>query len=109
MPPPERTSADFDANFYNTPYNNGWTHRCMDFDPKKYGPEVARILAMDQNGQRCAPLVCGPCTSQAARQALAAAKAAELSPGVRDAAAAMAGLWLYFSCFEEAHHLIDDP
>ena len=30
-------------------------------------------------------------------------------PGVHDAAAAVAGLCLYFSCFEEAHHLIDDP
>ena len=41
-------------------YNNGWTHDRMDFDPTAYGPEVARILAMDENGQRCAPLVCGP-------------------------------------------------
>jgi hypothetical protein len=81
----------------------------MDFDPKKYGPEVARILAMDQNGQRCAGLVCGPCTSEAARLAVAARKPAELFPSVRDSAAAMAGLWLYFSCFEEAHQLIDDP
>jgi len=40
---------------------------------------------------------------------LAARKPMELFPGVRDPAAAMAGLWLYFSCFEEAHNLIDDP
>jgi len=81
----------------------------MDFDPKKYGPEVARILAMHQNGQRCAPLVCGPCTSEEARKALGACKGEELFPGVREPEAPMAGLWLYFSCFEEAHNLIDDP
>src|ERR1700683_4079221 len=81
----------------------------MDFDPTKYGPEVARILAMDQNGQRCAPLVCGPCTTPEARQTLSAHKPADLFPGVPEPAAPMAGLWLYFSCFEEAHRLIDDP
>jgi hypothetical protein len=81
----------------------------MDFDPTKYGPEVARILAMDQNGQRCAPLVCGPCTTPEARQTLATHKPAGLFPGVREPEAPMAGLWLYFSCFEEAHRLIDDP
>ena len=81
----------------------------MDFDPTAYGPEVARILALDGNGQRCAPLVCGPCSSQEARRALAKHKPAELFPGVREPEAPMAGLWLYFSCFEEAHNLIDDP
>jgi len=81
----------------------------MDFDPTKYGPEVARILAMDQNGQRCAPLVCGPCTTPEARQTLSSYEPADLFPGVREPEAPMAGLWLYFSCFEEAHRLIDDP
>jgi hypothetical protein len=81
----------------------------MDFDPTAYGPEAARILALDGNGQRCAPLVCGPCSSQEARRVLAAHKPAELFPGVREPEAPMAGLWLYFSCFEEAHNLIDDP
>ncbi len=81
----------------------------MDFDPIAYGPEVARILALDGNGKRCAPLVCGPCTSDEARSALAENNPANLFPGVRDPEAPMAGLWLYFSCFEEAHNLIDDP
>ena len=81
----------------------------MDFDPTKYGPEVARILAIEGNGQRCAPLVCGPCRSEEARRTLATHKPAALFPGVREPEAPMAGLWLYFSCFEEAHKLIDDP
>jgi len=33
----------------------------------------------------------------------------QLFPGVKDPAAAMAGLYLYFSCFEEAHNLISEP
>ena len=74
----------------------------MDFDPTRYGPEVARILAMEGNGQNCAPLVCGPCRSEEARRTLAAQQAASLFPGVREPEAPMAGLWLYFSCFEEA-------
>jgi len=105
MPPPERTSAVFDANLYNS----GCKHDRMDFDPTAYGPEVARILALDGNGQRCAPLVCGPCRSPEARRALTALKPAVVFPGLREPEAPMAGLWLYFSCFEEAHNLIDNP
>jgi hypothetical protein len=37
---------------------------------------------------------------------LRGSNAAELFPGATDATAAMAGLWLYFSCFEEAHELV---
>lgn len=81
----------------------------MDFDPAQYGPEVARILAMSENGNRLTPLVCGPCVSGEARQALAPRKATDLFPAGRDPDAALAGLWLYFSCFEEAHRLIDTP
>ncbi|HLW77730.1 MAG TPA: hypothetical protein VKS01_12110 [Bryobacteraceae bacterium] len=36
-------------------------------------------------------------------------KPAKWFPGSEDPAAAMAGLYLYFSCFEEAHNLISDP
>jgi len=81
----------------------------MNFDPRQYGPEVARILALDGNGQNLGALVCGPCSSAEARRALAACQPAELFPAVHDPGAPMAGLWLYFSCFEEAHRLIEDP
>lgn len=81
----------------------------MVFDPSVYGAEVARILAFGENGQRLAPLVCGPCVSEEARQELSRLKPAALFPRHKEPAAPMAGLWLYFSCFEEAHRLIDDP
>ena len=32
----------------------------MEFDPAKYGPEVARVLALDGNGNRLTPLTCVP-------------------------------------------------
>jgi hypothetical protein len=79
----------------------------MQFDPSKYGAGVARILACDGDGQRLMPLTCGPCSSQEARKSLEAARPAELFPGAERPDASMAGLWLYFSCFEEAHTLAD--
>src|SRR6185295_18404168 len=77
----------------------------MEFDPNKYGPDVARILALDGNGERLFPLTCGPCTSPEARELLKSFKPAELFPGLEEPEAPMAGLWLYFSCFDEAHEL----
>ena len=80
----------------------------MVFDPSVYGAEVARILALGEGGQRLAPLVCGPCASEEARRELSRVKPAALFPKHKEPEAPMAGLWLYFSCFEEAHRLIDD-
>jgi len=79
----------------------------MDFDPAKYGPEVARLLALDGNGNRLMPLTCGPSSSPEAHRILKAWEPARLFPASEEAEAAMAGLWLYFSCFEEAHELAD--
>jgi hypothetical protein len=81
----------------------------MHFDPAKYGSEVAAILALDGAGGRMAPLVCGPGAPANVRAALAKHDAKKLFPRANDPQAAMAGLWLYFSCFDEAHKLIDDP
>ena len=80
----------------------------MDFDPAQYGPEVARVLALDGNGNRLMPLTCGPCSSLEAHGILKASKPARLFPEGHEAEAAMAGLWLYFSCFEEAHELANN-
>ncbi|HEY1760111.1 MAG TPA: hypothetical protein VGG72_32360 [Bryobacteraceae bacterium] len=79
----------------------------MDFDPAKYGPEVARVLALDGNGNRLMPLTCGPCSSEEGHRILKTWKPSQVFPASDDAKAAMAGLWLYFSCFEEAHQLAD--
>ena len=77
----------------------------MLFDPKAYGADVERLLAHDQGGARLIPLVAGACSSPEAKASLAKTKPAELFPHAQSAAGAMAGLWLYFSCFEEAHKI----
>lgn len=76
-----------------------------DFDPAIYGPEVARVLALGGDGRRLLPLTCGGCSSEEARAELKKTTPASLFPGAADPDAAAAGLWLYFSCFEEAHQL----
>jgi hypothetical protein len=79
-----------------------------DFDPARYEPGVARVLTLDGNGQRLLPLSCVECSCPEARQLLKASKPAELFPGMQETEPAMAGLWLYFSCFEEAHELLNN-
>src|ERR1700681_1182299 len=79
----------------------------MPFDSSKFGAEVARVLAYDGGGQRLMPLTCGPCSSEEARRELQAIHPKELFPDAAQPDASMAGLWLYFSCFEEAHKLAD--
>ncbi len=81
----------------------------MHFDPQGYGPEIARLLALLENGNRLMPLVCGKCAPEDARRELSKHHAADLFPGAAEPEAPMAGLWLYFSCFDEAHKLVDDP
>jgi hypothetical protein len=77
----------------------------MRFDPAAYGGEVAGILALDGNGERLMPLAMGRCSSEAARERLNAAKAPQLFPGSRAPEAALCGLYLYFSCIDEAHEI----
>jgi hypothetical protein len=73
------------------------------FDPKAYGGEVAAILALDGGGQRIMPLASGRCSSAAAYALLKAVTARGLFPEARAPEAAVAGLYLYFSCLDEAH------
>ncbi len=80
----------------------------MSFDPTQYGPDVARILALDENGQRLMPLKCSKCSSEEARQILKTFKPGDLFPNQEEPEAPMAGLWLYFSCYEEAHRLLEN-
>lgn len=79
-----------------------------DFDPTSYGAEVNRVLSCDGNGERLMPLTCGACSSREAYQTLKTGTAAGLFPEGRNPEAALAGLWLYFSCFEEAHQIAQD-
>ena len=52
------------------------------------------------------PLTCGECCCPEARQILQQSDPRTLFPEATDAAAAMAGLYLYISCFEEAHEIV---
>jgi len=79
----------------------------MVFDPTQYGPDVARILALDGGGQRLIPLRCGTCSNEEARRLLKTFKPGDLFPNQEEPEAPMAALWLYFSCFEEAHKLLE--
>ena len=80
----------------------------MRFDPSVYGAEVAAILALDGNGERLMPLVRGVCSSAEARRRLQADSVAQLFPRSRAGREALAGLWLYFSCWDEAHNIAQD-
>ena len=80
----------------------------MDFNAANYGAEVARILALDDNGNRLLPLQWGPCSSEEARNLLRTFSPSTLFPNAGEPKAPMAGLWLYFNCSEEAHQLADE-
>lgn len=75
----------------------------MAFSPEAYGPEVAAILALDGNGERLMPLAGGFCSSEEARRRLGSLSPREWFPGARAPEAAVAGLYLYFSCLDECH------
>lgn len=79
-----------------------------DFDPARYSSGVARILALDGNGERLIPLTSGECSSAEAYRLLNRSQPHDLFPRASDHAAASAALWLYFSCFEEAHNLVSE-
>ena len=68
----------------------------MDFDPTKYGPDVARILALDGNGQRVLPLTRGPCRSEKARELIKKFRPGDLFPDVKEPEAPMAGCGCIF-------------
>jgi hypothetical protein len=69
------------------------------------GMLVEEILALDGGGERLMPLAHGTCSSPEAYKVLKALSPRELFPSARSPEAAMAGLWLYFSCLDEAHTL----
>ncbi len=80
----------------------------MQFDSKAYGPAVQELLALDGDGERLIPLVAGACSSAEASRALSNSSASKLFANSHSPEAALAGLWLYFSCFEEAHQVAQD-
>jgi hypothetical protein len=79
----------------------------MSFDPIRYGPDVARILALDGNGQRLIPLQPSGCTNQEAVRLLRTFKAKDLFRNQEEPEAPMAALFLHLSSFEEGHQLLE--
>jgi hypothetical protein len=75
-------------------------HEVMPFDPAAYGSEVASILALDANGERLMPLVQSSPPHPEARTRLDALAASRRIPE-----SALAGLYLYFSFWNEAHEI----
>jgi hypothetical protein len=73
-----------------------------------YTPEVGSILALEGNGDRLLPLVMERCVSEEARRRLRSSAADALFPNSRAPEAALSGLYVYFSCFEEAHRIAQD-
>jgi len=78
------------------------------FCASDYGPEIAELLALDGHGARPMPLVMERCSSEAARQRLRSASGPKLFSGARAPEAALSGLYVYFSCFAEAHSIAQD-
>jgi hypothetical protein len=78
------------------------------FDPSAYGPDVAAILALTDNGRRLLPLVMEGNAIEAGRQRLRGVSPSTLFPAARAPEAAMSGLYVYFSCFDEAHSIAQD-
>src|SRR5579859_5853742 len=66
----------------------------MAFDHQAYGPEVAAVLALDGNGERLMELASPRCSIEGAREAMR---------GLTVPPSALAGLYLYFGCWEDAH------
>jgi hypothetical protein len=80
----------------------------MRFDPGRYGAEVEALLAIDGAGQRLLPLEITKPSSEEARRVLKTKSARDLFPDSRAPEAALSGLWLYFSCFDESHRISQD-
>jgi hypothetical protein len=81
----------------------------MDFNTSDYGSVIARLLETNDGGSRLVPLVC---ERTAPVSELLNAQPAKLFPVARHPRAALAGLYLYFSCWDQAHELadsIEDP
>lgn len=71
-------------------------------------PDVIDLLALDGAGERLMPLVCALPSNDEAVRRLELARPAEWFADARSPDAAMAGLWLYFSCFQQAHAVAQD-
>jgi hypothetical protein len=75
----------------------------MAFDDAGLQPDVVELLALEGAGHRVMPLVCPAPVNTGAVRRLERARATGWFPRARSPQGALAGLWLYFSCFEQSH------
>ncbi|MGA2118348.1 MAG: hypothetical protein ABSH56_26795 [Bryobacteraceae bacterium] len=80
----------------------------MAFDSSRYGESVQALLGLDGDGNRLMPLGAPRCSSEEVQRRLRQWKAGEVFGGARAPEAALAGLYLYFSCWEDAHRVAQD-
>ena len=80
----------------------------MSFDPHIYGDAVASILHLDGDGERPMPLAAAGGGDGRARRLIREAGVAGLFPESRAPGAALAGLYLYFGCWTQAHETAQD-
>jgi hypothetical protein len=80
----------------------------VEFQPSRYGSEVARILSFDGDGKRPVPLAPAGCLSDTARATLKRHTAGDLFPESHSPEGALGGLYLYFGCLDEAHSIAQD-
>jgi hypothetical protein len=79
----------------------------MAFTLNAYGADVQAILALAGNGSRAMPLAHGT-PVQAGVDALAGRSASDVFPGASHPEAALAGLYLYFCAYDQAHAIAQD-
>lgn len=82
--------------------------RVSDYGPGVARPEVARLLESHGDGRNLMPLVMNGNANQPARAELSKWKARDLFPRARSPEGALAGLYAYFSCEDEAHRIAQD-
>jgi hypothetical protein len=75
----------------------------MPFDLPGLSPKAAAILALEGAGDRLMPLTAGACCCPEAARLIEGSSAGELFPEARSPQGALAGLWVYFSAFQQAH------
>lgn len=78
------------------------------FNAHAYGSEVADILAADGDGRRTMPLAIAGSGCADAPIALRGKRGKSVFSSSFAPEAALAGLWVYFSCFDEAHAIAQD-
>ncbi len=77
------------------------------FDSTRYGDTVRRILALHGDGLRPMPLEGSDAPAEAMAE-LRNASAGRIFPRAYSPAAALGGLWLYYSQLEEAHAIVQN-